>query len=191
MEQQRAQAEAYKNQRSREAEQVSQARQSNEAEATARQQKQIEEQKRQKEAETKRLADERRKDELLKREREREKVKSDRLLKEQAEKLAAEQAQKEYLSQMRNSIRLVATKCPDGEGHYYATGSKPKTKGDGCIDVNFEASCPDNRIISTGIAKNFIGMSGCFGDTYQIEPKPACPIGQVKVRVVDVKPGCN
>ena len=35
-------AEAYKNQRSREAEQVSQARQSNEAEATARQQKQIE-----------------------------------------------------------------------------------------------------------------------------------------------------
>jgi acyl transferase domain-containing protein len=113
---------------------------------------------------------------------------------QKSERLAAEQQEKStYLTAMRNGIRLVATKCPDGEGHYYATGVLPKVKprGDMCIDVHYEASCADGRATVSGVADNFIGMSGCFGDTYKISPKPACAVEQVRIRVTSVTPGCN
>lgn len=116
-----------------------------------------------------------------------------RKVQEEMERIAAEKKQQgDFLSAMRNGIRMVATKCPDGEGHYYATGVSPKPmpKGDMCVDVQYEASCPDNRPPIRGVARTFIGMSGCFGDTYQITPKPSCAVEQVRVRVVDVTPGC-
>ena len=119
------------------------------------------------------------------------KEKADKLAKEEAEKAAKQQAQKAFLDAMISGIRLVATKCPDNAGHYYATGSMPKTPKGGCIDVYYEASCPSSGQASRGVAKNFIGMSGCFGDTYQIEPKPACSVKEVQIRVTDVRPGCN
>lgn len=110
-----------------------------------------------------------------------------------AEKAAAQRAEAEYFTSMRQGIRLVATKCPDNAGHYYATGILPKVKSkvDLCIDVSYEASCPGDRNVVTGVAKNFIGMSGCFGDTYQIDPKPECSVKEVRIRVTDVLPGCK
>lgn len=117
-----------------------------------------------------------------------------RVAKEESDRAGAErQDRRAYLEAMIRGIRLVATKCPDGEGHYYATGVLPasRPKGDMCIDVHYEASCPDGRQAVTGIAKNFVGLSGCFGDTYQIEPKPACAVTQVRIAVKDVTPGCN
>jgi hypothetical protein len=86
----------------------------------------------------------------------------------------AEEAQKKsnYFQALIAGIRLVATKCPDGEGHYYATGVLPKQrpKGDYCVDVSYEAYCPGSAgYPSRGVADNFIGMSGCFGDTYKID----------------------
>lgn len=118
---------------------------------------------------------------------------------EQAEQRRKDAAAKEadrverqnYLAEMRRGIRLGASKCPDGEGHYYVAGTKPRIKGGFCIDVAYEASCRDGRSVVTGVAKNFIGMNGCFGDTYKLDPKPACPVAEVSVRVTDVQPGCN
>lgn len=120
------------------------------------------------------------------------KEKADQLAAQQAEKAAEQQAQRDYLNSMRQGIRLVATKCPDGAGHYYATGSMPRIKHVlSCIDVYYRAYCPGSGVSSNGVAKNFIGDSGCFGDTYQIEPKPACPAEQVRIEVADVQPGCK
>jgi hypothetical protein len=126
------------------------------------------------------------------------KAKADQLAKEQSDKRAHDdelrrelQERDRVLVAMKNGIRLVATKCPDGEGHYYVTGTKPSVKGAACVDVNYEAVCPGSKAVVTGIAKNFVGLNGCFGDTYQIAPKPACAVGDVSVRVTSVQPGCK
>lgn len=115
---------------------------------------------------------------------------SARVAKREQEKEIADKNKKDFFTAMKNGIRLVATKCPDGAGHYYATGILPKSrpKGDFCTDVKFEASCPNSIIVSQNNAPNFIGMSGCFGDTYQIDPKPLCDVKQVKIRVIDAMP---
>lgn len=105
-------------------------------------------------------------------------------------KLAQEQAEKQardgYLRNVAQGTRLAATKCPDGEGKYYATGSRPKIKPEvvACVDIQYRAYCPGGRQYSEGIAHNFIGMSGCFGDTYEINPKPACKVDEVRIEVV-------
>ena len=121
-----------------------------------------------------------------------EKLAADQATKK-AEQAAQQQAEQAYLKKVAAGVKLVATKCPDNEGHYYATGSMPKIRPEvvGCIDVHYQAICPGSRIAIEGVAKNFIGMSGCFGDTYQIAPKPACAVKDVPIRVVDVRPGCS
>ncbi|WP_426195296.1 hypothetical protein [Massilia sp. DWR3-1-1] len=119
-----------------------------------------------------------------------ERDKAERLARQEADKAAARKEMMDFHAAMASGIRLVATKCPDGAGHYYATGSAPRVKepgGSACIDVQYEASCPDNRPPSRGVAKTFVGMAGCFGDTYQIEPKPDCDVKNVRVRVVGVQ----
>jgi hypothetical protein len=119
-----------------------------------------------------------------------ERDKAERLARQEADKAAARKELQDFHAAMASGIRLVATKCPDGAGHYYATGSAPRVKepsGSACIDVNYEASCPDNRPPSRGVARTFVGMAGCFGDTYQIEPKPDCDVKNVRVRVVAVQ----
>ena len=113
----------------------------------------------------------------------------DRAAAQVASALQDQQVLKSEMEFLRQGIRLVATTCPGGEGHYYATGTRPRT--DKCIDVHFTATCPGSAIESHGIARNFVGMSGCFGDTYQIEPKPACDAKQVSVHVTSVTPGCK
>lgn len=121
------------------------------------------------------------------------KTRAERLAAEQtakaAEKEAKQQAETEYLKAVAAGVKLVATKCPDGEGSYYATGSMHRIKPEvvSCIDVHFEAMCPDSRNVIAGVADNFIGMGGCFGDTYKITPKPACAVKDVKIRIVNAQ----
>lgn len=119
---------------------------------------------------------------------------ADRKAAQQAEKAAEEQAKKAYLAALAQGIRLKATKCPDGEGKYYVVGRMPKLTiktAVECIDVHFRASCPDGRNPVNGVAKTFLGMGGCFGDTYDIDPKLSCPVEEVRVEVTDVRGGCN
>lgn len=105
-------------------------------------------------------------------------------------KLAQAQADKQardgYLRNVALGTRLVATKCPDGAGKYYATGSRPKIRPEvvACVDIQYRAYCPGGHQYSEGVAHNFIGMSGCFGDTYEINPKPACKVDEVRIDVV-------
>lgn len=109
-----------------------------------------------------------------------------------AEQQARKQAEEQYLARVAEGTQLAATKCPDGEGKYYATGTRPNIKPEvvSCVDVHFKAYCPGSTQYSSGIARNFIGMAGCFGDTYDIDPKPACKVDQVRIDVVKVVPGC-
>ncbi|MDH4215452.1 MAG: hypothetical protein OEV23_00935 [Gallionella sp.] len=116
------------------------------------------------------------------------KDKAERLAKEQAEKAAAKQAMNEYMAAMKGGIHLAAINC---FGQTEVTGRLPKIKGDYCIDVYYRASCPGNPTAYSGIAKNFIGGSGCFGDTSTISPKPSCKAEDIRVDVTDVRPGCN
>lgn len=113
--------------------------------------------------------------------------------KKQAEAQAAKQAEEQYLKSVAAGIRLVATKCPGGEGKYYATGSMPRIRPEvvSCIDVRFRAYCPGSAAYSEGTARNFIGMAGCFGDTYDISPTPPCDVKEVRIQVLEAMPGCN
>lgn len=122
----------------------------------------------------------------------RQREEAERLAKKQAEKAAEQQAKNDYLNAMRSGIRLSAIKCLDGEGHYYAVGTMPKIKRAlSCIDVHYKAYCPGSAAYSSGVADNFQGVPGCFGDPYKIAPKPACPVEQVRIEVTDVRDGCN
>lgn len=98
-----------------------------------------------------------------------------------------------YLKKVAKGTRLIAVKCPDGEGKYYATGKRPDIKPEvvSCVDVYFRAYCRGSTQYSEGIARNFIGMSGCFGDTYDINPKPACKVEDVKIDVLEARGGCG
>lgn len=140
-----------------------------------------------------------RRDQLLAQQRtEREEALRQRREAERAQreaKLAAERAaelegRKRYLAEMIRGVHLRASKCPDGAGHYYATGTRPRVRPEAvsCIDVHYEARCPASNAVSRGVAHNYVGMSGCFGDTYQIEPKPACSVSEVTITVADVQP---
>jgi hypothetical protein len=160
-------------------------------------------QARQQEAQLQRQAEDRHRAEL----RAQEKVASLRAEAERAERARAEkvataqatskaesdvaQARGNYLSQLRSGIRLAARHCPDGEGKYYVVGTRPAIKPEkvSCVNVHYEAFCPGQTKGILGVGKNFTGLStDCyFGDTYAIEPKPACPINEVTIEVRDVR----
>lgn len=118
-----------------------------------------------------------------------EQQKADRLATQEQIRKQAQGEVTAYHAALLRGIRMKATKCPDGEGHYYATGSIPALKepaGAACINVTFEARCPDSRPPIRGVADNYIGMAGCFGDTYKIEPKPTCDAKDVRIEVTSV-----
>jgi hypothetical protein len=171
------------------------------AEANIRKKQKADELKAQQEQERRRAETERRNQELrasAERERvaaaEEAKRKAEKEREAKAEKEREQQAEKQARAQFLQSVaagtRLVATKCPDGEGKYYATGTRPRPKPEvvSCVDVRFRAYCPGDRIhFSEGTANNFTGMvAGCFaGDTYEINPKPGCKVNQVRIEVVE------
>jgi hypothetical protein len=105
----------------------------------------------------------------------------------EAQREAAE-ARRAALETFRGGIRLKATKCPDGEGHYYVIGIRPSVKGfnDTCIDVTYRATCSTNQGPTLGTMHNFVGGGSCFGDTGQISPKPSCEVKDVTVVVDNV-----
>lgn len=96
-------------------------------------------------------------------------------------------AASDYLAALTRSTRLLARKCPDGEGRYYIVGKRPNIKPEavGCVDVHYRAQCVNSTSFTDGVGANFVGMgTDCFtGDTYPIEPKPACKVEEVQVTV--------
>lgn len=70
-------------------------------------------------------------------------------------------------------------------------GTRPRIKPEqvSCVDIHDEALCPGQVVGSQGVGKNFIGVStDCFmGDTYTVDPKPACPVKEVRVELRDVR----
>ncbi|UGQ45160.1 hypothetical protein [Massilia endophytica] len=164
-------------------------RRENERRAAEAREREREAQDRRDRAERERIAAQ----EKAERERQLAQQRADRLEQERRDK-AAEQAERTaYLQRMAREIQLGVGKCPDGEGHYYANGTMPRGGKEvvSCIDVHYEASCPGSNIVSRGVADNFVGLSGCYGDTYKIEPRPACKVSEVRIRVVKVTEGCK
>jgi hypothetical protein len=127
------------------------------------------------------------------RKQEQERKKAEAAATKLAEQQAQKQASDQYLKSVAAGSRLVATKCPGGEGKYYATGNRPNIKPEvvGCVDIRYRAYCAGSAQFSEGVARNFIGMAGCFGDTYEINPKPDCKVDQVRIEVIEAMPGCK
>lgn len=138
-----------------------------------------EEDQRQKE-EQRRLADEARKIEVARQKEEKARAEADELL-----------AKQDYLSALTKGTRLVARTCPDGEGKYYIVGTMPKIKPTkvSCVDVHYAVRCEGSTAEQKGIGGNFTGLfTDCFmGDTYEISPKPSCPVGDVRVRATEIR----
>jgi hypothetical protein len=101
-----------------------------------------------------------------------------------AQKLAEEEAVRKYLAAVASGTTLKARRCPGG---YYLVGLRPKIKPEvvPCIDVLYRAQCAGSNGSSDGIGKNFIGIAtDCYmGDTFKVEPTPACPVEDVKVTI--------
>ena len=95
----------------------------------------------------------------------------------------------QYLQSIATGSQLVATKCPDGEGKFYVTGTRPRIKPEvvSCVDLRFRAYCPGSTQYIQVVAHNFVGLKGCFGDTYEINPKPPCKVDQVRIEVVEAR----
>jgi ankyrin repeat protein len=136
----------------------------------------------------------RKKDEARKKEEERKQEEARRKTELEEKKRAAEEESKRawqsYLDQLRNGIRLRATKafCAEGGG-YCAAGSWPKGvswkgSGSGMVNVSFRATCVSKLNWSTGTFYNFVAGGA---DTAPIRPKPDCPIEDVRVEVTDVR----
>ena len=166
------------------------------AEENARKKQKADELKVQQEREKKRLDAERRSQELRDI-AERKRVAAAEEAKQKAEKerqaQAEKQARAQYLQSIKTGSRLVATMCPGGEGKYFATGSRPRIKPEvvSCVDVRFRAYCPGSRQYSEGVAPIFVGLSGCFGDTYEINPTPGCKVDQVRIEVIEARECSN
>lgn len=123
----------------------------------AKEQREREEEERQREIQ---LANE-------KREKERQAEKERKEREQLAQKQRVEQEKNNYLTSVKNSLRLKAVRC---YGNNFAVGQMPKglafSKHVSGINVHYRAYCPGGGSYS-GISRNFIGMgSGCFtGDT--------------------------
>ena len=124
-----------------------------------------------------------------------DKLKAERVEKEReaAKKAEAEKKQNDkanYLQNFAIGTRLKAIAC---YGETSVVGVAPKIRPEvvGCVDVHYRAQCEDSAAYVDGIANNFVGMSmSCFGDTYRVEPKPACASERVRVTVREAR-ACN
>ena len=108
-----------------------------------------------------------------------------------AEQEAEEQAKREYLVALARGTQLKARTCPGGEGQYYVVGLLPKIKPEkvDCVDLHYRARCEGHANYIDGVGKTFLGIAtDCFmGDTYKIEPKPACPLAQLQITVKEIR----
>jgi hypothetical protein len=107
----------------------------------------------------------------------------------QASEQQLAEAKLDYLVKVKNGIQMKAVTC---YGKKYVTGSRLKVtlaKGltNSCVDVSVSAWCPGDRVGRPVLARNYIGMAGCFGDIYEIEPTPACDSQDIRVLVEDVQ----
>lgn len=130
--------------------------------------------------------------------RQAEVVRQQAIVQKKAERDAAaaaeKQARKDYLAALADGAVLRARTCPDGEGKYYIVGLLPKIKPRlvDCVNVHYRVSCEGSSAEQEGVGRNFVGVAtDCFmGDAVTIEPKPACPVAQVRVRVSEIR-GCR
>lgn len=115
--------------------------------------------------------------------------KADRLAKQQADKDAAEKAKADYLVALLQKTTLRVRNC---YGKYSVVGVRPSIKPElvACVDVHYRARCTDGHEYTRGVGKNFVGMgTDCFtGDTYELAPKPMCPVEKVQVEATAMRP---
>ena len=104
-----------------------------------------------------------------------------------AEERDKQEAVRMYLAEVASRTKLQARKCPGG---YYIVGLRPKIKPEAvpCIDVQYRTQCAGSNAFTDGVGKNFIGIAtDCYmGDTFKVEPKPACAVEDVKVTIRSV-----
>lgn len=106
----------------------------------------------------------------------------------QAEEAEQSRLAADYLRAIKEGSRLKAVSC---YGKQYVTGTRPRVKEpahmSSCVDLHVTAWCPGDRAGRPVVASNFVGMSGCMGDIYRIDPQPACEAEQIDVRIEEAK----
>ncbi|HYE41736.1 MAG TPA: hypothetical protein VEB23_17500 [Ramlibacter sp.] len=102
----------------------------------------------------------------------------------------AEKRKNDFLRLVASGVRMRAVTCPGGDGQIFATGTRPRPRPEvvSCVDVHYRARCDRSDVIIPGVATNFAGSAGCFGETYAIKPKPACAPERVRIEVVEARP---
>ncbi len=113
--------------------------------------------------------------------------KAEREAAKKTEAETAKLAKASYLRDYAAGTRLKAIACY-GETSVVGVAPKIRPAVIPCVDVHYRAQCEGSASWVDGVADNFVGMgSSCFGDTYRVEPKPACRAAQVRVTVSEVR----
>lgn len=106
----------------------------------------------------------------------------------QAEQQNQARLKTDYLKSIKDGTRMKVISC---YGDHYVSGERPRIKEpagvSSCVNVAVTAWCPGDRSGRPVLARNFVGMAGCFGDTYKIEPRPSCKAEDMRVVVESVQ----
>ncbi|MBX9960992.1 MAG: hypothetical protein K2Y15_12725 [Burkholderiaceae bacterium] len=106
----------------------------------------------------------------------------------QAEQQSQARLEADYLKAIKEGTRMKVISC---YGDHYVSGERPRVKEpagmSSCVNVAVTAWCPGDRSGRPVLARNFVGMAGCFGDTYKIEPRPSCKAEDMRVVVESVQ----
>jgi hypothetical protein len=119
----------------------------------------------------------------------RDQARQERAAREEAQRAETARKVKDYLLAVAKGSRLRTTTCAGGDGKYWVTGTRPRPKPEvvPCIDLHIRARCEGSHGSIPVVAGNFGAGAGCLGDTYAIEPKPACRIEDVRLQVVEAR----
>lgn len=106
----------------------------------------------------------------------------------QTEQQSQARLEADYLKAIKDGTRMKVISC---YGDHYVSGERPRVKEpagmSSCVNVAVTAWCPGDRSGRPVLARNFVGMAGCFGDTYKIEPRPSCKAEDMRVVVESVQ----
>ena len=128
-----------------------------------------------------------REEEIKKKKLQRERLKKEKELKRKEEKQRKEREKQQYLTKLKNTIKLAAKNCY-GEHHVGGIIPKYSPRPVSCIDVSFMATCKnDYTQRAKGVMETMVSNAGgCFGDTKQVSPKLGCKAEDYVVKVTNV-----
>lgn len=122
--------------------------------------------------------------------RQRELAAAERKRQQEEEKAARIKATNDYIQNEATGSRLKAIQC-FGEKHVIGVRPRVKPELAACMYLTYRFRCPgEQRWTEQETTTNYIGMmGGCYGESYELKPKPSCPVEQIELQPVKGR-GC-